>query len=151
LKETATTTHTPNNNLRIAVRVRGLRTEHDLTLDALAARCSVSRSMLSLIERGESSPTAVVPEKIVRGLGVAVATLFDDPAAPASPVARRQDHAPWRDSESGYIRRNISPENYPSPIKIVEVILPVKTTIAYESGSGGHAAGPAALGPGGNC
>lgn len=126
---------TPNINLRIAARVRGLRAEQDLTLDALATQCGVSRSMLSLIERGECSPTAVILEKIATGLGASLAALFDDPAAPASPVARREDHTPWRDPQSGYIRRNISPENYPSPIKIVEVILPAKARIAYESGS----------------
>jgi hypothetical protein len=68
-------------------------------------------------------------------LGVSLAALFDDPSAPADPVARRQDHSSWRDPETGYIRRNISPENYPSPIKIVEVILPAKARIAYGSGS----------------
>jgi transcriptional regulator with XRE-family HTH domain len=124
-----------NINVRIANRVRCLRTDLDLTLDTLAAQCGVSRSMLSLIERGESSPTAVVLEKVARGLGVALAALFDDPAAPADPVARRQDHSPWRDPQTGYIRRNISPENYPSPIKIVEVTLPAKARIAYASGS----------------
>ena len=39
-------------------------------LDALADRSGVSRSMISLVERGESSPTAVVIEKLAAGLGV---------------------------------------------------------------------------------
>jgi transcriptional regulator with XRE-family HTH domain len=133
-REMATTGKTSDINSRIAARVRGLRSEQDLSLESLAAKCAVSRSMLSLIERGESSPTAVVLEKVATGLGVSLAALFDDPAAPVSPVARREDHSPWRDPESGYIRRNISPESYPSPIKIVEVILPAKARIAYESG-----------------
>jgi transcriptional regulator with XRE-family HTH domain len=34
-----------------------------MTLEALATKCDVSRSMISLVERGESSPTAVVLEK----------------------------------------------------------------------------------------
>jgi transcriptional regulator with XRE-family HTH domain len=133
-KEAVTTAQTSNINLRIAARVRCLRTEQELTLDALAAQCAVSRSMLSLIERGESSPTAVVLEKVATGLGVSLAALFDDPGAPPNPVARREDHMPWRDPESGYVRRNISPENYPSPLKIVEVVLPAKARIAYASG-----------------
>jgi transcriptional regulator with XRE-family HTH domain len=120
-------------NARIASQVHRLRTEQALSLDALAARSGVSRSMLSLIERGESSPTAVVLERVATGLGVTLAALFDDPAAPASPVARREDRASWQDPESNYVRRNISPEGYPSPIKIVEVVLPVKTKIAYAS------------------
>jgi hypothetical protein len=90
--------------------------------------------MISLVERGESSPTAVVLEKIATGLGVPLATLFDDPSASANPVSRRDDRTPWRDPQSGYIRRNISPANFPSPIQIVEVVLPAGATVAYETG-----------------
>jgi transcriptional regulator with XRE-family HTH domain len=122
-------------NTRIGMRVRALRSERRLSLDALATRCDVSRSMLSLVERGASSPTAVVLEKIATGLGVPLAALFDDPAAAASPVVRRAERIPWRDPQSGYVRRNISPANYPSPIRIVEVILPPGARVAYETGA----------------
>jgi len=124
-----------NINSRIANRVRTLRTGLGLSLDALAAKCGVSRSMLSLVERGESSPTAVVLEKIATGLGVALATLFDDSTASASPVSRRAERTAWRDPQSGYVRRNISPPNFPSPIQIVEVVLPAGARVAYESGA----------------
>jgi len=106
-----------------------------ISLDALSATCGVSRSMISLIERGESSPTAVVLEKISAGLGVPLATLFDDSSAPANPVSRRIDRTPWRDPQSGYVRRNISPANFPSPIRIVEVVLPAGARVAYETGA----------------
>jgi transcriptional regulator with XRE-family HTH domain len=65
--------------------------------------------MISLVERGESSPTAVVLEKIASGLGVSLAALFDDSSAAANPMSRRDDRTPWRDPQSGYVRRNISP------------------------------------------
>jgi transcriptional regulator with XRE-family HTH domain len=106
-----------------------------MTLDALAAKSHVSRSMLSLVERGESSPTAVVLEKIAAGLRVSLATLFDDASASADPVSRRDDRTPWRDPQSGYVRRNISPANFPSPIQIVEVVLPAGARVAYETGA----------------
>jgi transcriptional regulator with XRE-family HTH domain len=122
-------------NARIASRVRVLRADLGLTLDALAAKCDVSRSMISLVERGESSPTAVVLEKIASGLGVSLAGLFDDSTAPANPVSRRDDHIPWRDPQSGYVRRNISPANFTSPIQIVEVVLPARARVAYETGT----------------
>ncbi len=125
----------PAINARIAARVRGLRAELGLSLDALASKCRVSRSMISLVERGESSPTAVVLEKIAAGLGVSLATLFDDVSAPATPVSRRADRTPWRDPQSGYVRRNISPANVPSPIQIVEVVLPAGARVAYETGA----------------
>lgn len=126
---------TQDINSRIGSRVRARRTDLGMTLDALAAKCDVSRSMLSLVERGESSPTAVVLEKIATGLGVPLATLFDDSSASASPVSRRDDRTPWRDPQSGYVRRNISPANFPSPIQIVEVILPPGARVAYETGA----------------
>lgn len=120
-------------NARIAARVRALRAERGMTLDALATKCNVSRSMLSLIERGESSPTAVVLEKVATGLGVVLASLFEDQSAPVDPISRAADRASWRDPQSGYVRRNVSPSNYPSPIQIVEVELPAGAKVAYES------------------
>jgi transcriptional regulator with XRE-family HTH domain len=135
MRERAAAAATPDINARIANRVRELRRELGLTLDALAAKCAVSRSMLSLVERGESSPTAVVLEKIAWGLGVSLATLFDDASAPADPVSRRADRTPWRDPQSGYVRRNISPANFPSPIRIVEIVLPAGARVAYETGA----------------
>src|SRR6478735_1965855 len=107
---TDTPTHLPQ---RIAERVRELRAQRGLSLEALATRAGVSRSMISLIERGESSPTAVVLERLATGLGVVLAHLFELAgtalAPPASPVARHNGQAEWRDPESGYRRRNVSP------------------------------------------
>lgn len=122
-------------NARIAHRVKTLRSDLGMTLDELAARCEVSRSMLSLVERGESSPTAVVLEKIATGLGVSLATLFEDTTAPASPVSRPADRLVWRDPQSGYSRRNISPAVFAAPLQIVEVILPAGARVAYETGA----------------
>lgn len=124
---------TDDINSRIAARVRELRAELGLSLDALATQCDVSRSMLSLIERGESSPTAVVLEKVATGLGVALASLFEDPAAATSPVSRKEERVSWKDPDTGYIRRNISPPNFPSPIQIVEVMFPAGARVAYET------------------
>lgn len=131
------TNSVPNQDItaRIARRVRALRTERGLTLDALAAACNVSSSMLSLIERGESSPTAVVLEKIATGLGVSLASLFDDGTITPDPISRPSDRVLWRDPQSGYVRCNISPSNFPSPIQIVEVFFPAGAVVAYETGA----------------
>lgn len=122
-------------NQRIALRLRLLRADAGLSLDALAARCGVSRSMISLVERGESSPTAVVLERLATGLGVALASLFDAPQAPASPVARAAEQPPWRDPASGYLRRNVSPAGFDSPIQIVDVEFPAGARVAYDIGA----------------
>jgi len=127
-------------NQRIAERVRELRAAQGLSLDALASKSGVSRSMLSLIERGESSPTAVILEKLAAGLRVTLASLFDAPAAaaaqaPSGPVARREDQPQWQDPASGYIRRNVSPPGVPQPMQIVEVHFPPRARVAFETGA----------------
>jgi transcriptional regulator with XRE-family HTH domain len=120
-------------NGRIAAQVKRLRAEQSLTLEALAEASGVSRSMISLVERGESSATAVVLERLATGLGVSLATLFDEPVAPPGPVSRRADQVEWRDPASGYLRRNVSPGGFPSPIQIVEVVFPAGARVAYET------------------
>jgi transcriptional regulator with XRE-family HTH domain len=131
MKETADLSH------RIADRVRELRSVRALSLDALATKSGVSRSMISLIERGESSPTAVVLEKLAVGLGVTLASLFDGPAVAAQtrqgPVARLDDQPEWQDPASGYVRRNVSPRGVPQPMQIVEVRFPPGRRVAFDS------------------
>lgn len=122
-------------NSRIAGRVRALRADAGMSLEALAGKCAVSRSMISLIERGETSPTAVVLEKIATGLGVTLGSLFDEPAGAPHPVSHAKDRVRWKDPQSGYVRRNISPAGFPSPIRIVEVEFPAGARVAYESGA----------------
>jgi transcriptional regulator with XRE-family HTH domain len=122
-------------NEHLARRVRELRGARGLSLDELAAQCGVSRSMISLIERGESSPTAVLLEKLATGLSVSLASLFEFPRSAAGPVARQADQLSWRDPESGYVRRNVSPSGVDSPIQIVAVSFPPQARVAYETGA----------------
>ena len=125
-------------NQRIAARVSELRAVRALSLDALASMSGVSRSMISLIERGESSPTAVVLEKLAAGLGVTLASLFDAPVPPrgsGGPVARRDDQPQWKDPASGYLRRNVSPPGVPQPMQIVEVHFPPGGRVAFDTGA----------------
>ncbi|QEG25831.1 hypothetical protein GobsT_05660 [Gemmata obscuriglobus] len=89
--------------------------------------------MISLIERGESSATAVVLDKLATGLGVMLADLFNAPAVP-HPVARRSEQPEWTDPGSGYTRRNVSPPGTSNPVQIVEVHFPPGATVAFETG-----------------
>ena len=119
---------------RLALRLRTLRADRGLTLEGLAERAGVSRSMISLIERGESSPTASVLDRLATGLGLSLAALFADEARPdADPVARRAGQPVWCDPETGYQRRHLSPLGYPTPIELVEVAFPAGARVAYES------------------
>jgi transcriptional regulator with XRE-family HTH domain len=120
-------------NQLIAHRLHELRDAQGLSLAALAERSGVSKSNISLIERGESSATATVLDKLSAALGVTVASLFEKPAEDApSPVSRLKDQPVWTDPGSGYVRRNLSPGLY-SPIQLVEVNFPAGQRVAYET------------------
>lgn len=121
-------------NLRIAAHVSALRAQRGLSLDALAKHSGVSRSTISLIERGQTSPTAVVLDKLAIALGVTLAALFEDATSPSSPLVRRADQSTWTDPQSGYSRRNISPPQFRSSLQIVEIDFPAGATVTYEAG-----------------
>ncbi|MDR7298594.1 transcriptional regulator with XRE-family HTH domain [Pelomonas aquatica] len=125
-----------NDNITelIGRRLHELRAAAGLSLDALANKSGVSRSNISLIERGQSSPTAVVLDKLSSALGVSVASMFEAGPAPAapSPLARVADQPVWDDPASGYRRRNVSPPGV-SPLQLVDVIFPAGQRVAFET------------------
>lgn len=124
-----------NINTLIASRVRELRDVQALSLDELAKRSGVSRSNISLIERGESSPTAVVLDKLAAALRVTLASLFEDGRASAAeplPVSRAAEQQVWTDPASGYARRNVTPA-VSSPIQLVEVNFPAGQRVVYDN------------------
>jgi transcriptional regulator with XRE-family HTH domain len=62
--------------LAVGVRVRALREAMGFSLRDLAERCGVSAPMLSQVERGETSPTLAVAEKIAAGLELTLSQLL---------------------------------------------------------------------------
>jgi transcriptional regulator with XRE-family HTH domain len=122
-------------NLRLAARIRELRATRGLSLDTLAERSAVSRSMISLIERGEANPTAVVLDKLASALGVTLATLFaeiDSAAAISNPLSKRLDQTVWTDPASGYKRRVLTPPNTQQEFQLVEITFPAGARVAFD-------------------
>jgi hypothetical protein len=72
------------------------------------------------------------------GPGVPLARMFDAPAdesATPQPIVRHPGQPQWRDPASGYLRRNVSPLHWPSPIQILEVDFPAGPRVSYETRS----------------
>ena len=67
---------TVTQNGALGSRVRALREGMGLSLRDLAERSSVSPPMLSQVERGETSPTLAVAEKIAGGLELTLSQLL---------------------------------------------------------------------------
>jgi DNA-binding XRE family transcriptional regulator len=67
----------------LARRIRTLREQQGLTQEDFAARCGISVSFTSLLERGERSPSYETLVVIADALEVSLADLFKDPPAEA--------------------------------------------------------------------
>ncbi|PYE34945.1 XRE family transcriptional regulator [Rhizobium sp. PP-F2F-G38] len=116
----------------IGERLRLLRQNQAITLDALAPRAGVSRAMISRIERGEANPTAQLLARLCHALGTTLSRFFADDAPPVSPLRRAAEQHVWRDPETCYIRRAVSPEATGSPVDIVDVSFPPGGRVVFE-------------------
>jgi XRE family transcriptional regulator, regulator of sulfur utilization len=74
-KELATAVAVPADGA-VGARVKSLRDAMDLSLRDLAERSGVSAPMLSQVERGDTSPTLAVAEKIAAGLDLTLSQLL---------------------------------------------------------------------------
>ena len=62
----------------VGPRIRTLREQRGLSLRALAERCNLSINAISLIERGENSPTVSSLHMLATALGVKITDFFED-------------------------------------------------------------------------
>lgn len=60
----------------IAVNLKRIRKSRNMSLDIVAEKTGVSKSMLGQIERGESNPTVATIEKIVEGMKISFEDLI---------------------------------------------------------------------------
>src|ERR1700716_2655760 len=72
----------------IGRRIRTLRQQRQLSLEALADRSGVSVSMLSTVERGRKVPSILVMSQIATALDTSIARLVDEEKAPRVIVVR---------------------------------------------------------------
>src|ERR1700691_3058643 len=127
-------------------RLRGDRQGRGWSMDRLADASGVSRAMMSKIERGESSPTAVLLGKLSAALELSVSELLtgarlgdgQEPAEAEPPpadatgaglVPRAADPPQRRDPDTGYLRRQISTAGFPAAV--TEVTLPPHARVPY--------------------
>jgi transcriptional regulator with XRE-family HTH domain len=62
----------------VGQRIRGIREQRGLSLRALAERAGLSMNAISLIERGENSPTVSSLHRLATALGIPITTFFED-------------------------------------------------------------------------
>ena len=89
-------------------RVRELREGMSLSLRDLAARSGVSAPMLSQVERGETSPTLTVAERIAAGLDLSLSQLLRLDEAPPVAIVRAADRR--EEQRDGHRRSLLTPD-----------------------------------------
>jgi transcriptional regulator with XRE-family HTH domain len=86
--------------LAIGSRVRQLRNERGLTLQALAEMTGLSASLLSLVERGKTSPSIGTLVSIAHAFDVHMTDLMPGlPTPPESPVLRQHEQRSYATPE----------------------------------------------------
>ena len=109
---------------RLAKRLKETRKSKGLSLEATAKLSGVSRSMLSQIERGESSPTVETLWSLTRALQVDFAGLLDeDNIDKAIKEIMRAQRTPTIDSQGEGCRiRILSPPEQAGKLEVYEII-----------------------------
>lgn len=120
----------------IATRLHALRQSKELTLAALAEISSVSKAMISKIERAEVSASATILGRLAAGLGVSLAQLLAEEEGPPRRLRKQSKQEVWRDPDAGYLRRQIVDRDLKTGIELVEIELPGSTQVRYPQWSG---------------
>ena len=89
-------------------RLRDLRQQRSLSLEALAVRSGVSVSMLSAVERGQKVPSILVIGQIATALDTSIGRLVDEERPPRVAVLRASEQRVIKDP-IGMVRRTLSP------------------------------------------
>ncbi|MEA2739353.1 MAG: hypothetical protein QOH05_2660 [Acetobacteraceae bacterium] len=116
---------------RLAARLASLRAERGWSLDVLAERSGISRTTLSRLERGATSPTASLLGRLCSAYGRTMSRLIAETEAEAPQHVRAADQAIWVDPETGFRRRGVSPPAAGLDAEIVEAVLPAGAVIRY--------------------
>jgi transcriptional regulator with XRE-family HTH domain len=106
-----TKSETLSNGLPLSAlgeRIRAERLGRRLSLDQVANRAGVSRSMLSAVERGAKVPTVLVLDRIATALDSSIARLLGEQRSARVIVLHKEEQDLARDP-SGWERRILSP------------------------------------------
>jgi len=124
------------NNASTALRVaqsigstiKATREVQQISLSDLAKRAGVSKSVVSRIEAGLTSPTAVMLAKLAEGMTVSLSTLLRGDMGPPVHIQMVAEQPIFHDPKSGLVRRTLSPVSPDALVEIVQNSLPVRKT-----------------------
>lgn len=121
-------------NQRIGARIKIEREGRGWSLGELAERAAVSKAMIHKIERGASSPTATLLARLCGAFGISMSTLIARAELQEGSLLKRANQPVWRDPQSGYLRRHVSPRT-DVPLDLVQIELPADSNVPMPASS----------------
>src|SRR6184192_4349445 len=123
----------PDIERRIAQRLARLRAERGWSLEDVAERTAISRATLSRLERSELSPTAAMLGKLCAVYGWTLSRLMAEAETRPPSLVPAAEQPQWRDPESGYRRRAVSPPAPELRGELVEVHMPAGASVSFDA------------------
>ena len=111
--------------------LRHFRLRDNLTLEQLAVRSGVSRAMISKIERGVSVPTATVLGQLAAALNLGLSQLLGQVHTREPRLLECDEQSVFRDPETGFERRALSPLFADGAVDIAFNVLPAGCTVTF--------------------
>ena len=118
---------------RIAQRLASLRAERGWSLEAVAERTGISRASLSRLERSELSPTAAMLGRLCTLYGYTLSRLMAEAETRPPNLIPAAGQAEWKDPESGYRRKVVSPPAPGLRGELVEVRIPPRGIVSFDT------------------
>jgi transcriptional regulator with XRE-family HTH domain len=110
----------------IGTTIKATREVQQLSINDLARRAGVSKSVVSRIEQGLTSPTAVMLAKLAEGMTVSLSSLLRGELGPPVHIQTLDEQPIFKDPKSGLLRRTLSPVSPDAMVEIVHNSLPTK-------------------------
>jgi transcriptional regulator with XRE-family HTH domain len=110
----------------IGSTIKATREVQQLSINDLARRAGVSKSVVSRIEQGLTSPTAVMLAKLAEGMTVSLSSLLRGELGPPVHIQSLAEQPIFKDPKSGLLRRTLSPVSPDAMVEIVHNTLPAK-------------------------
>jgi transcriptional regulator with XRE-family HTH domain len=110
----------------IGSTIKATREVQQITLTDLAKRAGVSKSVVSRIEAGLTSPTAVMLAKLAEGMTVSLSSLLRGESGPPVHIQTVAEQPVYKDPKTGLTRRTLSPVSPDATVEIVSNSLPAR-------------------------
>lgn len=123
----------PDTEQRLAARLAELRESRGWSLDELALATGISRASLSRIERGETSPTAALLNRLCVAYGLTMSRLLSEVEEETALLLTPERQPLWQDEESGFYRRSLSPPAQGFQAEMIEGQLRPGARIDYDA------------------